>query len=1134
MSHRISLTRVVAINWYGFNQIFDVDDMTLISGAFGTGKSALLDLIQQVMLGDGWKANQAASGQKSRGRDLVGYCLCDTNHENNGERHFLRRSGVTIIALEFTKPIQPGKDVERETWGMRIEYSNPSAQAKRTYFCVPDRLEYDDLTVGDSLLDEDRFRTKLRRDYNKDALFSRQQDYLEEMATARHLYFDRQSFRLTFPKAIAFEPETNIETFIREFILEASPLNVTEVRQSLQAYEEVRKRLEEQEHEAGFLIKIRAHNATYESASKEAATLEHIQCRLKVAEQEEIRERQDAKVKFLEAQNRGDLEKQTELKERLESLDKQLSQAAASLHGDPEAEKLKQLKDKIEHDGKRLRGLKEARLTVGQFLQARQRGWIDWLALARSLRIEGLEQALEKAAPEVDQLLASGELAGLKRIEVLSDHFQEIFGLADGQLREIEGQEKSCKRRLSEIEKDLKRIENQQTPGQFPLFERLQRELGDQVVQLGRRVEVREEADAWWPVLESLLDAERSTILSADRKTYEQVLEILSAEAPSPHEAVFDPGAVDDAKKSESPDSVMSKFEVVDAQAKARLQNRFGDVVCCISIAALNALSAPRGVSIDGYYKDGAVRRRLKVDGGVLTLGTRGLQRMKDHLLREQSEKQTEFERLSLRIRDIRNWLLSGQKQGLKSMRKPENTEGIHGISELEKTVGTDQETFKLLETPERLERVEKHRCLGEERDGVNRSLSLLDDRLVKFHSEVAPPREAKERATNRIEGLVVTREESRIELSKRFTGILDVALKEFQAQWIAKAGTWSDRYEALLHELQEIKARGVACRSKRDSERRSLQEVSNENGRRRHPHYQDFNLEDEDNTAWDQRLELLETVELVKSRSQAESRRIEWQQRLQDQVLNELTRRMTDAEEVIRSLRRSLNQPIGSYRYEIRQRRDTASYGNIWRLLETDFEGSDPLAAIMQESEIQSAMDELMAAVNAGADAKDKASRLLDYRNYHHYDIEKIPVGEGADGQQMTKGISLGRRGGNLSGGESQVPFFISMLAAFRRVYSHGERRTRQLDHLGLVVMDEAFSKLSSDGIADCLALARSFDLQLILAFPPEKLGVMVEHAQTVIVVQKEVAHDAEGLPTMIENTPIRMVLDDAIEALD
>ena len=51
MSPRISLTRIIAINWYGFRQIFDVDESVLISGAFGTGKSALLDEVDSPQVG---------------------------------------------------------------------------------------------------------------------------------------------------------------------------------------------------------------------------------------------------------------------------------------------------------------------------------------------------------------------------------------------------------------------------------------------------------------------------------------------------------------------------------------------------------------------------------------------------------------------------------------------------------------------------------------------------------------------------------------------------------------------------------------------------------------------------------------------------------------------------------------------------------------------------------------------------------------------------------------------------------------------------------------------------------------------------------------------------------------------------
>ena len=93
---RISLTRILAINWYGFRQILDVSNDMLISGKFGTGKSALLDLMQYVLLGEHWRPNRAAAGN-ARGRSLVSYCLCATNLFKDGEPHFTRSSGVTLI-----------------------------------------------------------------------------------------------------------------------------------------------------------------------------------------------------------------------------------------------------------------------------------------------------------------------------------------------------------------------------------------------------------------------------------------------------------------------------------------------------------------------------------------------------------------------------------------------------------------------------------------------------------------------------------------------------------------------------------------------------------------------------------------------------------------------------------------------------------------------------------------------------------------------------------------------------------------------------------------------------------------------------------------------------------------------------
>jgi uncharacterized protein YPO0396 len=125
---------------------------------------------------------------------------------------------------------------------------------------------------------------------------------------------------------------------------------------------------------------------------------------------------------------------------------------------------------------------------------------------------------------------------------------------------------------------------------------------------------------------------------------------------------------------------------------------------------------------------------------------------------------------------------------------------------------------------------------------------------------------------------------------------------------------------------------------------------------------------------------------------------------------------------------------------------------------------------------------------------------------------------------------ISFGRSGVSMSGGENQAPFFISMLAAARRVYDLGGGRSQ---HLGLVVMDEAFSKLSGDGVEDCLELARNFNLQLLMAFPIDRLGVMAPYADTVVELRKEEVRDSAGFIIQLDNIPIVLPPDEVQESI-
>ena len=47
----IQLTRIHAVQWYGFCDSFDLGGQTVITGVYGCGKTGLIDLIQTVILG---------------------------------------------------------------------------------------------------------------------------------------------------------------------------------------------------------------------------------------------------------------------------------------------------------------------------------------------------------------------------------------------------------------------------------------------------------------------------------------------------------------------------------------------------------------------------------------------------------------------------------------------------------------------------------------------------------------------------------------------------------------------------------------------------------------------------------------------------------------------------------------------------------------------------------------------------------------------------------------------------------------------------------------------------------------------------------------------------------------------------
>ena len=123
------------------------------------------------------------------------------------------------------------------------------------------------------------------------------------------------------------------------------------------------------------------------------------------------------------------------------------------------------------------------------------------------------------------------------------------------------------------------------------------------------------------------------------------------------------------------------------------------------------------------------------------------------------------------------------------------------------------------------------------------------------------------------------------------------------------------------------------------------------------------------------------------------------------------------------------------------------------------------------------------------------EAGRLLDYRHYYEYDMEVLE----ADGRKT----SVDRHSGKFSGGENQSPYFIAILASYLRAYRrYSSRKSRAT--LGLVPIDEAFSKLSGERIKDCITALKAFDLQGVFSMSTGNIPYAFEHCDWLVVVSK------------------------------
>ena len=137
-------------------------------------------------------------------------------------------------------------------------------------------------------------------------------------------------------------------------------------------------------------------------------------------------------------------------------------------------------------------------------------------------------------------------------------------------------------------------------------------------------------------------------------------------------------------------------------------------------------------------------------------------------------------------------------------------------------------------------------------------------------------------------------------------------------------------------------------------------------------------------------------------------------------------------------------------------------------------------------EAQIDEFVEQILSAAKEAAEARQKGKRadrqmieLVDYRKYLDYDIIITNTKTGET-------VPLSKVSQDSSGGENQAPFYIAICASLLQIYQKCENGIR------LVLLDEAFSKMTSDRIKPMMKMFRQMNLQVLLITTVEKASAI------------------------------------------
>lgn len=1109
------MTRMLLIHWHYFvHETIPFSTLNFLTGKNASGKSTIIDAMQVILYGDtsGSFFNKAASGKGTR--TLIGY-LCGElgDAEDSGFKYLRNGRFTSYIALEFYDDIKK----RYFTAGCCFDiYSENDIQ--KLFFSYDGAFPENEFVTSDVPMNITMLRSFLKTQY---AGHSYTSDVGRDFRT--NLYGKlgglRDQFARLMKKAVSFNPNVDIQQFISEFVCDSQQtVDISQMQDNIRSYKRLEQEADILKSRMALLEKISDAHQSFQKHKQDALMYSYLLDRADVEmTAEKLKKENKTKENFTNhiAGLSQIIDAQTE---RLNALEKERESLIFQLSNNEQAQAIKALEDQIEEKKQQLNLLNsefmKAQATLSKYIGSWQSGVNQWTEKLSEFSYNGFNPSLQSRIDDMkievqyfqEKLYKIHGFESDKISEVGKQGYIDCNTIAYDTSRHAVELSTATKFEQDELVQNRKELQEEQATLEKGLyhFPRDVIELKEAVISklrvtaksevpvviVAEAAEIRN--DRWRNVIEGYLHTQKFYLIVPPEhfQTAVNVYDRIKRE-----KSIYGTGIVDIKKlinlnSKADAGSLAEEIETENKNVRLFLDYTLGRVKKCDRVTDLRKY--PTSVTDDGMlYQNFVVRAMNPQRWARPSIGQSAIKR------RLESVKQ-EIKILTERI--VNCSTMNQALEKIITLKNLSESDIEHAVTSA-KGIGQ----VPILET----DIIQ----LKKSRDAIDKSaiaaiknhIELLESHIKSLSNKIDND---KKDYTVENERLRVCTEEKIPRYEQELDDKKSHLDEEYESDWVLQCA--SLRYE------RELSSRGSAeniarafPREKSRAENGQATMWQEVQGLRRdynNIYKMGYDTEVQGNDAYDDAWLELSENKLPEYIARIEDTRNKAFEQFREDFLSRLAHNIEDARRQIDGLNAALKgSSFGedTYRFLIVPKPEYKHYYDMivdpmkldggYNLFSEQFntkykeEISELFAIITNEEGISKA---------TGSDDYEKRVRMFtDYRTYLSFDLEVT----NRDGESQRLSKTMGKK----SGGETQTPFYIAVLASFAQLYRVGRDKTSNT--VRLIIFDEAFSKMDGERISRSVQLLRQFNFQVILSAPPDKIGDIVPYVDSSLCVLRD-----------------------------